>query len=120
MQPKSTSSVRVIPIPDFVFAMLKKLNCNENSYIISGRNKPAEPRTIQYRFEKLLKNVNLPSVTFHSLRHAFATTAVEIGFDIKTLSEILGHSKIEITLVRYVNSSLDRKRSCMELLSWSA
>ncbi len=116
MPPKSESSCREIPIPPFVFSMLMKLRSTDNSYIISGCGKPLEPRTMQNRFAKILKNVNLPSAcTYHGLRHVFATTALEKGFDIKTLSEILGHSKIEVTLSRYIHSSLDRKRCCMEL-----
>ena len=51
---------------------------------------------------------------------AFATNAIELGFDVKTLSEILGHSKVEITLNRYVHSSMDRKRACMELVKCTA
>ena len=65
----------------------------------------------------MLEKAELPAVTFHSLRHAFATNAIALGFDVKTLSEILGHSKVEITLNRYVHSSMDRKRACMELVS---
>ena len=51
------------------------------------------------------------------MRHTFATNAIELGFDVKTLSEILGHSKVEITLNKYVHSSIDRKRACMDLLN---
>lgn len=75
---------------------------------------------MQNRFKKVLDNANLPSINFHSLRHAFATDALEIGFDIKTLSEILGHSSVEVTLNRYIHSSMDRKRTCMNMLSWTA
>ena len=120
MQPKSASSVRDIPIPGLIFVMLKKMYNGGDCYIISGRDKPLEPRTMQYRFGKLLDRLGLPKVTYHSLRHRFASTAVEVGFDIKTLSEILGHSRVEVTLGRYVHSSIDRKRSCMELMRWSA
>ena len=121
MPPKSESSMREIPIPDFVFRMMSQLHTADNDFVISGSDKPLEPRTMQYRFAKILRNVNLPSAcTYHGLRHIFATSALEKGFDIKTLSEILGHSKIEVTLSRYIHSTIDRKRSCMELMSWSA
>ncbi|MBR2087262.1 MAG: tyrosine-type recombinase/integrase, partial [Oscillospiraceae bacterium] len=68
------------------------------------------PRTMQYRFAKLLQNADLPSVHFHSLRHAFASGCIALGFDVKTLSEILGHSYVELTLNRYVHTSMERKR----------
>ena len=119
-EPKSASSVRVIPIPDCLVAMLERFKDSAEKYVLSGNCKPVEPRTLQYRFAAILKKANLPSVHFHSLRHAFATNCVALGFDIKTLSEILGHSSVEITLNRYVHSSLDRKRACMDMVKWAA
>ncbi|MBP3855114.1 MAG: site-specific integrase [Ruminiclostridium sp.] len=119
-EPKSQSSVRTIPIPRFLMEMLCKAKSSSECFVLSGNNKPVEPRAMQYRFAKLLKKVNLPSVHFHSLRHAFATNCIALGFDVKTLSEILGHSSVEITLNRYVHSSMDRKRAYMGLLKWAA
>lgn len=119
-EPKSQSSVRVIPIPDFLVVMLENFKDSGDKYVLSGRYSPVEPRTVQYRFASVLKKANLPSVHFHSLRHVFATNCVALGFDVKTLSEILGHSSVEITLNRYVHSSLDRKRACMDMVKWAA
>ena len=116
--PKSESSAREIPIPAGVFSMLKKFRSNADHYIISDSESPVEPRKMQYQFAWILKNVNLPSVKFHSLRHCFASRAVEQGVDIKTLSELLGHSRVEVTMNLYIHSSLDRKRKCMELMKW--
>ena len=95
------------------------LQCNATAgenYVLSGTTMPVEPRKMQYYFAKTQKNAGVRAVTFHSLRHRFASRAVEVGFDIKTLSEILGHSKVELTMNLYVHSSMDRKRSCMQLL----
>ena len=119
-EPKSASSVRVIPIPDCLVAMLERFKDSGDKYVLSGKYSPIEPRTVQYRFASVLKKANLPSVHFHSLRHAFATNCVALGFDVKTLSEILGHRSVEITLNRYVHSSLDRKRACMDMVKWAA
>lgn len=118
--PKSSSSVREIPIPECLLGILRQFQSQSDCYVLSGKCKPVEPRTMQYRFAKLLDNADLPSVHFHSLRHAFASGCIALGFDVKTLSEILGHSSIELTLNRYVHSSMERKRECMRLLSWSA
>ena len=63
-----------------------------------------------------MKSCNLENVNFHALRHTFATRCVESGFEIKTLSEILGHSSVKITLDRYVHSSMELKRKNMEKL----
>lgn len=75
-----------------------------------------EPRTLQYRLKKYTADCKLDGVHFHTLRHTFATRAVEVGFEIKTLSEILGHSTTTVTLDRYVHSSLDLKRANMRKL----
>lgn len=116
-EPKSASSVREIPIPSRLIPMLMRCKSSQEKYVISGSMKPLEPRAMQYRFARILRNENLPSVHFHSLRHSFATNCIALGFDVKTLSEILGHSSVEITLNRYVHSSIERKRACMDLLS---
>lgn len=119
-EPKSASSVRDIPIPDCLLPLLTKHRARDDVFVLSGKRKPVECRTLQYRFAGILNNANLPSVHFHSLRHAFATNCIALGFDVKTLSEILGHSSVEITLNRYVHSSIERKRACMSLLTWVA
>ena len=75
-----------------------------------------EPRTYQYRFKKLLEQLELPPLSFHSLRHTFSTRALELGFDIKTLSEILGHHNANITLKTYAHSIMEHKRAQMNLL----
>lgn len=67
--PKSQTSAREIPIPAGIFSMLKNLQGDDENFIVSGSTKPTEPRTMQYHFARILKNVNLPSVKFHSLRH---------------------------------------------------
>ncbi len=72
---------------------------------------------MQYRFKRILDNINLSDVTFHSLRHLFATNCIEIGVDVKSLSELLGHSSVEITLNRYVHSSMELKVKYMESVS---
>lgn len=116
-EPKSESSKRTIPIPDCLLPLLRQFKDNGEVYIVSGRKKPVEPRTMQYRFSKILHNADLPSLHYHSPRHLFATRCVELGFDVKTLSEILGHSSVEVTLNRYIHSDMERKRTCMSLLS---
>ena len=115
--PKSRSSIRQIPIPDFILPILRSAKATDDCYVLSGTNKLVEPRTLQYRFRSLLKRLSLPQVSFHKLRHQFATRCVELGFDVKTLSEILGHHSVEVTLNRYVHSSIERKRDCMKLFS---
>ena len=115
--PKSSSSVREIPLPDFIIPLLTDLKANDEYYLLSGTRGIIEPRTMQYRFKRILSDLKLSNVSFHSLRHLFATNCIELGFDVKTLSEILGHSSVEITLNRYVHSSMERKTKYMKSLS---
>lgn len=114
--PKSRSSVREIPLPEFLIEILKKFKTSDSAFVLSGTERLIEPRTLQYRFKSLLKKADLPSINYHSLRHMFATNCIELGFDVKTLSEILGHATVETTLNRYVHSSIERKTACMNLL----
>lgn len=115
--PKSAGSNRVIPLPDFIIPLLTSHISHTDCYLLSGSKKIIEPRTMQYRFRNILKSTGLPCVSFHSLRHIFATNCIAIGFDVKTLSEILGHSSVKITLECYVHSSDERKKYCMKMLS---
>lgn len=114
--PKSRSSCRSIPIPAFIMKQLRESRSNDNYYILSCTDSIIEPRTLQRRFKSILKKTNLPSVGYHCLRHMFATNSLQAGFDVKTLSEILGHASVETTLNRYVHTSIERKIACMALL----
>lgn len=118
--PKSANSMRSIPIPTFLLKLLNKIAGESTAYILSGTEKIIEPRTMQYRFQSILKKAQLPSIRFHSLRHMFATNCIALEFDVKTLSEILGHSSVQTTLNLYVHSSMDRKRECMNRLTIAA
>ena len=86
--------------------------------MIRGKKKPfAEPRTVQYRFSKILKQCQSEDFHFHMLRHAFATRCIDMGFDVKSLSEILGHSNVQITMNLYVHSTMQRKKQLMNLFT---
>lgn len=115
--PKSRTSVRDIPLPDFIVPYLKNIRADSHCFMLSGNTKVVEPRTMQYRFKSVLKYADLPYINFHALRHMFATNCAAVGVDTKTLSEILGHSSVQITLNRYVHSSIERKKNCMKLFS---
>lgn len=114
--PKSETSKRTIPIPECLIDFLKMFQGEPQQFVLSGTEKPVEPRTMQYRFATILKNGNLPSIHFHALRHMFASGCIRLGFDVKALSEILGHSGVEITLNRYVHSSFEQKIEYMDRL----
>ena len=69
-----------------------------------------EPRCYRKSIKSYLKQATVRQVRPHALRHTFATTCLQAGCDVKTLSELLGHANANITLQRYVHSDLTRKR----------
>ena len=89
----------------------------EDVSLLTGTEDYMELRTMQYRMEKYTRDCGLEGVHFHTLRHTFATRAVEVGFEIKSLSEILGHANTTITLDRYVHASMELKRANMSKLA---
>lgn len=112
--PKSDTSIRTIPISDYAAELCEKMNPQSPAaFVLTGTPDYMEPRTLQYRMEKYTVGCGLKGVHFHTLRHTFATRCVEVGFEIKSLSEILGHANTTITLDRYVHSSMELKRDNM-------
>lgn len=116
--PKSQCSIRTIPIPDEIIEIIKNSNMSVSGYFLTGSSKKwIEPRTMQNHFKSISRKCNIKEVNFHALRHTFATRCIEYGFDIKSLSEILGHANVNITMNRYVHPTMDLKRNNMERLS---
>lgn len=115
-QPKSVGSDRIIPLTKRLVKLCKKHQAGADCYILSGNKHYVEPRTLQARFAKIANQLGLKGAHFHTLRHTFATRSIEVGFDIKCLSEILGHSSVKITLDRYVHPTLALKRANMAKL----
>lgn len=117
--PKTNSSYRTIPYPSLLSNVIKKF-CTDNpdDYFLTGKRKPTEPRTYRQFFARFLKKHGLPKVRFHEIRHTFAVRAIEIPeFDVKSLSEILGHKNVSFTLNVYGSANLQQKIKCMNLLN---
>lgn len=116
--PKSACSVRDVPIPDKLLLMLQECQNAPNTYFLTGKTTLyVEPRTMQNRFKSTIKKAGIAPSNFHALRHTFATRCIELGFDIKSLSEVLGHASVNITLNRYVHPSMELKQKNMNMLS---
>lgn len=117
--PKTACSARTIPLPSLLINIIKKYYTdNPNQYFLTGKNKPTEPRTYRQFFARFLKKHNLRSVKFHEIRHTFAVRAIEIPeFDVKSLSEILGHKNVSFTLNVYGRANMQQKIKCMNLLN---
>ena len=116
-EPKTKSSIRIIPIPKQLIPILKaQKKKSKTKYVIEEKGKMIKIRSYQRSFSLLLKKLNINHRGFHSLRHTFATRALESGMDVKTLSEILGHKNVNITLNRYVHSLMEHKKEMMNKL----
>lgn len=118
-EPKSETSRRIIPLTEQAADLCQRMvTANPSAFVLTGQcYRFMEPRAIQYRLKKYLSECNISGVTFHTLRHTFATRCVEAEFEIKSLSEILGHSSVQITLDRYVHPSMELKRENMKKLA---
>lgn len=117
-EPKSKCSVREIPLPPFIVDMARPLSASPQAFVLTGDTKRfIEPRTMQNRFKSCVSESGIEKANFHATRHTFATRCVEVGFEIKSLSEILGHANVNITLNRYVHSSFELKCSNMNKLT---
>lgn len=117
-KPKSNSSIRHIPIPDPLIKPLFEAQCEKSCFLLTGKSDEfIEPRTMENRFKTVTQSCDIRGSTFHTCRHTFATRCVELGFDIKSLSEILGHSSVTITMNRYVHPSMEFKKENMKRLS---
>lgn len=116
--PKSISSNRDIPLPRFLLQRLRKMEyvSSEAFFLTNSVDCWIEPRSMNYQFKRILRASGVSETCFHTLRHTFATRCIEKQFDVKTLSEILGHSSVNITLNRYVHITMEQKRRNMELL----
>ena len=116
--PKTKCSIRTIPMNSKIYNILKPLSkkYKQESFFLTGTEKCIEPRSYQDYFEKLLAKVKVKKRNFHALRHTMASNCIEVGMDIKTLSKILGHANVQITMNTYVHSSRKQMKKFLDKL----
>lgn len=116
---KSYASCRTIPLTGTALQLCGKMRMGDpNAFVLTARaDRFMEPRALQYRLKKYTKACGISDIHFHTLRHTFATRCVEVDFEVKSLSEILGHASAKVTLDRYVHSSIELKRKNMKKLA---
>lgn len=117
-KPKTKSSNRVVPIPTAILLRLKaKRKKSKSPYVIcTNKGTPVSNRSYQKTFEVILKKAKVSKKCFHTLRHTFATRALECGMDIKTLSELMGHKTPAITMTRYAHSTMENKKKMINIM----
>lgn len=128
---KTPNGFREIPIPEKIWVKLlehkEQQQCEymtlgvpilPNGFVFSMPfGTCVEPSTMRDALNYLLKIAGVEHANFHALRHTFATRAVESGVNIKTLSDILGHATVQITMDLYCHTSIDLMRESMDKMS---
>ena len=114
--PKTHNAERDIPLNKRFADILKKYQTKSNNYILSNGDKWIEPRTYRRYFKKCLDKAKIGQINFHGLRHTFATNCIKLGVDYKTVSELLGHANVNITLNLYVHPQMSQKKKCIDLI----
>ncbi|MDV3778795.1 tyrosine-type recombinase/integrase [Elizabethkingia anophelis] len=114
--PKTKNSIREIPISKDLLRILKpfKKIVNPSFFVLTNDTKPTEPRTYRSYYKNLMKELKMPELKFHGLRHSFATRCIESNCDYKTVSVLLGHSNISTTLNLYVHPNMEQKKKAIE------
>lgn len=115
--PKTKNANREIPVNKDFLEIIKSFKTDKDNYILSNSDKYIEPRTYRKYFNKILKELKIKHFNFHSLRHTFATNCISLGCDYKTVSELLGHANVNITLNLYVHPRYSQKKKCIDLVS---
>ena len=115
-EPKTRESNRVIPLSGELLRMIKPLLkvVNRDFYILSNSANPIEPRIYRNYYKRIIKELGIPYLKFHGLRHSFATRCIESKNSVKTVSVILGHSNITTTMNLYVHPDNKEKKRCIE------
>jgi integrase len=114
--PKTKNSIREVPMSRDLLRMLKpfKKIVNPLFFVLTNDAKPTEPRTYRSYYKNLMKQLDIPEIKFHGLRHSFATRCIESKCDYKTVSVLLGHSNISTTLNLYVHPNLEQKKKAID------
>ena len=115
--PKTQAGIRRLPIPNILVGDLKTLKRTSGTYVIETKGHYTRPRVLRDSYYRMLKKLGVRKLKFHSLRHTFATRAIECGIDVKTLSSLLGHANVTITLNRYAHTQMEQKRKALNRLS---
>lgn len=118
--PKTYNGSRTILLPNSVTELLRRRKETAVSeWVFPNPMKPEEPvaaASAYNRLKQILRKAGLPSVSFHDLRHTFATQAVECGVDPKTLSCLLGHAKASFSLDRYTHVTADMQKNAADAM----
>ena len=133
-EPKTKTSKRNIPMTKLLSSLLKKYKetktktiykdgnfknvmCSNEEYVLStDKLKFLEPRTLRNKAYEVLKECEIDYIHFHNLRHTFCSYGLKRGIDIKVMSELMGHTKTDITMEVYTHISSEQKEEAIKKL----
>ena len=103
--PKTKSSIREVPLPQKTIDMIKSMPKSESKLLFPDEksggfiftNRPLK------RIIGLCNKLEITQITFHGLRHTYATRLFELGVQIKTVQKLMGHTDIQTTMNIYTH-----------------
>ncbi|SCH32855.1 Integrase [uncultured Clostridium sp.] len=129
--PKTNNAYRVVPIPPNTLSLLKKIKIKQNEdklkaggYYIDNEyvfcdalGVNIDSKRPNRNLKSVLKKLDIEPIKFHGLRKTYCTRLIESGVDIKTVSELMGHANITITLEIYNQVTQDKKDEAAKKIS---
>ena len=129
--PKTETSIRIITIPDIILKELQEYKkeqdihkekykeiYDDKDYVFADSiGNYILPNTLRKSFSKVLKDNNIRHISFHGLRHTYATRLFEKGVSLKIIQKLLGHSSLEITADIYTHIIEGEKISAVQKLN---
>lgn len=130
-EPKTASSRRKIALSPFVVSVLKEHRVRQLEMRLQAGAKWTEndlvfcniygnflhPARLYIMFHKVLEEAGMPFIRFHDLRHSAATILLSIGINVKVVQEMLGHSRISMTLDTYSHVLPGMQEEAVEKIS---
>lgn len=112
-RPKTENSARLVSIPQTAVDLLVQEHAKhlDNPYLFPSplTEEMYHPSSVVNLHKKILKDAGLEHIRFHDLRHTFATTALQNGVDVKTVSSMLGHYDAGFTLRTYTHATRQKQ-----------